>query len=120
MRNLYQPGTKNVLYWYCAGVNPRAIIALLVGITPLLPGLANSINENVSVPKGAVEFYTMSWLDGCILSGLTYYLLFLAFPWQTHTDENGQSPVLEGSNVDEENDVGTPVSANEEERKEKG
>ena len=116
IRNLYQPGTKNPLYWYTAGVNPRAITALLVGITPLLPGLAHSINKKVSVSIGAIEFYTMSWLDGFILSGLTYYLLHLAFPWQLNLDEH---TVSERTEVDDENETGTAPSANDDRVKEK-
>ncbi|KAI6990157.1 hypothetical protein KC332_g6491 [Hortaea werneckii] len=93
IRSLYQPSSK--LYWYTAGVNPRAIVALLVGITPLLPGLAHSINDGLSVGRGTIEFYTMSWLDGCVITLLAYHLLFLAFPFNTSLDET-----LEGNDVD--------------------
>ena len=116
VRNLYQPGTKNPLYWYTAGVNPRAIAALLVGITPLLPGLAHSINASLPVAKGAQAFYTMSWLVGCLLAMLTYYLLHLAFPWQTQLEED---EILNGTDGDEENGTETPASVNEEVGKEK-
>ena len=54
VRSLYRPGTS--LYWYTAGVNPRAIVALLVGIIPLLPGLAHSINNALPVAKGILEY----------------------------------------------------------------
>lgn len=103
--NLYTPGTKNPLYWYQAGINPRAIAALLTGIVPLLPGLAHSINEKVLVSIGAQEFYTMSWLDGCVIAGLTYYLLYLIFPWQTQLSDQD---VIEGATRDEESEMATP------------
>lgn len=98
IRSLYRPGSS--LYWYTAGFNFRAILALLVGIVPLLPGLAHSINENLSVGRGALNFYTMSWFDGCILTMLSYYLLYLAFPFETGTVE-----VMEGSDADLEGSV---------------
>lgn len=87
VRSLYQPGNKNVLYWYTMGVNPRAIAALLTGIVPLLPGLAHNINANLNVGRGAQAYYTMSWLVGCVQALVAYYLLYLAFPWQLQLEE---------------------------------
>ena len=79
IRSLYTP--RNSLYWYTAGVNPRAMVALITGIAPLLPGLAHGINPMLSVQKGALEFYTLSWLDGLVLTMVAYYLLYLVFPF---------------------------------------
>lgn len=112
VRSLYRPG--NALYWYTAGVNPRAILALLTGIAPLLPGLAHSINENLSVTRGALEFYTLSWLDGFVLTMFSYYLLYLAFPFET-----GPIELTEGEDGDVE--ASRPESVVEEgESKSKG
>ncbi|KAK0342819.1 hypothetical protein LTR91_023167 [Friedmanniomyces endolithicus] len=84
IHSLYTPGhAHNKLYWYTAGVNPRAIIALLAGIAPLLPGLAESIDGSLKVGRGVLEFYTLSWLDGLVITGLAYYLLFLVWPFET-------------------------------------
>ncbi|KAK4973659.1 hypothetical protein LTR42_005648 [Elasticomyces elasticus] len=109
VRCLYTP--KNSLYWYTAGVNPRAIAALLTGITPLLPGLAHSINENLPVARGALQFYTMAWLDGLIITMVTYYLLYLAFPFNTDPDYflNGEEDVevADSENVSEKADEKT-------------
>ncbi|KAK4556780.1 hypothetical protein LTR86_006351 [Recurvomyces mirabilis] len=79
VRALYQPG--NSLYWYTAGFNWRAIAAMLVGIVPLVPGLAHSINSNLAISRGAQAYYTMAWLDGLVLTALSYYILFLISPW---------------------------------------
>jgi nucleobase:cation symporter-1, NCS1 family len=89
VRNLYRPG--NSLYWYVGGFNPRAIAALLVGIAPLLPGLAHSINPSLAVSRGAQAYYTMSWLVGLAVTLITYYVLYLVSPWTTNP-----SDVLEG------------------------
>lgn len=105
VRSLYIPGSS--LYWYTGGVNPRAIAALLTGIAPLLPGLAHSIDRNLSVTRGALEFYTLSWLDGFVLTMVTYYLLYLAFPFDVGTAE-----VVEGEDVDIEGS--TPECVSEE------
>ena len=89
VRALYQPGHN--LYWYTAGFNWRAIVAMLVGIVPLVPGLAHSINSNLSVSRCAQAYYTMAWLDGLVLTALTYYILFLVFPWTLESES-----VIEG------------------------
>ncbi|KAK5126858.1 hypothetical protein LTR08_004575 [Meristemomyces frigidus] len=95
IRSLYRPG--NTLYWYTAGVNPRAIAALLIGIVPLLPGLAHSINDSLPVARGILQFYTLAWLDGFVLTMVSYYLLYLVFPFELGPDET-----LEGEDADTE------------------
>ena len=79
--NLYRPHHEP--YWYTGGVNPRAIAALLIGIAPLLPGLINQVNPTATagIGRGILSFYSMVWLDGLVIAGLSYYLLFLAFPF---------------------------------------
>ena len=64
--NLYQP---RGMYWYTAGVNPRAIAAFITGVAPLLPGLIYNINPQIGgVSEGALNLYTLSWLDGAVFS----------------------------------------------------
>lgn len=106
VRSLYRPGSKNALYWYTAGVNPRALAALLVGIVPLLPGLAHNINSNLSVSRGAQGYYSMSWLIGCVQALVTYYLLYLVFPWQLQGDDGA---VLQGEDAEVEAGLETPL-----------
>jgi len=81
---LYKP---HGLYWFFHGWNWRAIIALLVAVAPLLPGLAHGIDPTIKMSRGILEFYTLSWLDGLVIAALVYYLLYLAFPFPTTTDE---------------------------------
>lgn len=64
--NLYWPGG---LYWFTAGVNPRAIASFATGIVPLLPGLLKSINPQINgISQGILDFYTLSWLDGVVVA----------------------------------------------------
>ena len=80
--DLYRPGKGNRLYWYNAGVNPRAIAALIIGIVPLLPGLINQVNPaaTAGIGRGILDFYSFCWFDGLVIAGLSYYLLFRGFP----------------------------------------
>jgi len=56
------------LYWYWKGCNVRALSAWLVGVIPLLPGLIHNINPNIQMGRGIVEFFTMGWLAGLVIS----------------------------------------------------
>lgn len=67
--NIYQLFKPRGLYWYWHGINWRAPFALLTGCAPLLPGLAYAINPSLHVSKGILEFYTLSWLDGLVITG---------------------------------------------------
>ena len=65
--NLYTPSG---IYWYTAGVNPRAIAAFFTGMVPLLPGLIFAINPQIGgISGGILDFYTLAWLDGVIIAG---------------------------------------------------
>lgn len=66
--NLVQLYKPHGLYWYNRGSNPRAIVALLVGMAPQLPGLVHAINPAIHVAKGELEFYTFAWLEGLIFA----------------------------------------------------
>ena len=105
VRSLYQAGGKNILYWYTAAINCRAIVALFIGIVPLLPGLAHNINPNLSVSRGAQAYCSMSWLIGCVQSLVSYYLLYLVSPWQLQL---GEEVILEGESGDIETGAETP------------
>jgi len=65
--NLYTPGG---IYWYTAGVNPRAIAAFFTGMVPLLPGLISTINPQIGgISQGILDFYTLAWLNGVVIAG---------------------------------------------------
>jgi NCS1 family nucleobase:cation symporter-1 len=64
-------------YWYKNGFNPVAIIALLLGILPNIPGFLTTIKliPNDSVPSMISGLYHYAWFVGFIVSGTFYYLL---------------------------------------------
>ncbi|KAF8234316.1 NCS1 nucleoside transporter [Tricholoma matsutake] len=86
------------LYWFTGGWNLRALAAFVTGVAPLLPGLIFSINTATGgIGQGLRNLYTLSWLVGIVFSGLMYYIIFLAFPFKTQTDEEDYIPdVIEG------------------------
>jgi NCS1 family nucleobase:cation symporter-1 len=73
---LYQPHGR-YRYWY--GINWRALIAMLVSVTPQLPGLVNAVNPSLPI-GGAIYISNMNWYFGLFSSGLVYSVLSLAFP----------------------------------------
>jgi nucleobase:cation symporter-1, NCS1 family len=71
---LYQ---KNQCYWYSKGFNPVAIVALILGILPNIPGFLMAIHvipPNV-VPSFITDLYGYAWLIGFVIAGLCYTLL---------------------------------------------
>ncbi|KAK7986998.1 permease [Apiospora saccharicola] len=80
---LYDPRGR---YTYTAGCNWRAVVAFLVPVAPLLPGLAFSISNNkgpeadVRISDGAKHLYTFNWLFGFVTSLLLYTVLNILLP----------------------------------------
>jgi NCS1 family nucleobase:cation symporter-1 len=57
-----------------AGVNPMAIIALVIGVIPNIPGFL----ANVGLYSGSgivVDLYNYAWFIGLAISSVIYYLL---------------------------------------------
>jgi NCS1 family nucleobase:cation symporter-1 len=74
VEELYRPEGR---YWYSSGFNGRAVIALVVGILPNVPGFLTKIEV---IPKDAVwpwvnDLYSFAWFVGFGLSGLLYWTL---------------------------------------------
>jgi nucleobase:cation symporter-1, NCS1 family len=76
---LYNPDGR---YRYRFGINWRAMVAFLFAVTPNLPGLAYSINNNASISDGAKNFYSFDWLYGFVCSIFLYTSLSKIFPAQ--------------------------------------
>ncbi|KAL2818018.1 permease for cytosine/purines, uracil, thiamine, allantoin-domain-containing protein [Aspergillus granulosus] len=73
---LYQPHDR---YRFHSGINWRALVALVVSITPQLPGLARVVNPDLDI-GGAVYLADMNWYYGIVSSLVTYTLLSLCWP----------------------------------------
>lgn len=64
-------------YGYNNGFNPNAIVALLVGILPNLPGFLLNIKvvSSTAFPGWVSNLYNYAWFVGFFVSGLLYILL---------------------------------------------
>lgn len=64
-------------YWYRGGFNPNAIIALLAGIIPNIPGFLTTIKvlPTSAVPEVISGLYHYAWFVGFAVSGGIYYFL---------------------------------------------
>ncbi|CAN5200294.1 NCS1 family nucleobase:cation symporter-1 [soil metagenome] len=74
VNDLYQ--TKG-LYTFNNGFNNRAIIALLLGIIPNIPGFLIQIKliSPTAFPAWILDLYHYAWFVGFFVSGITYLLL---------------------------------------------
>jgi nucleobase:cation symporter-1, NCS1 family len=61
-------------YQYANGYNPRALLALAIGIAPNVPGFLGKI-ELVEVGEFWSNLYSYAWFNGFILSALVYLAL---------------------------------------------
>jgi nucleobase:cation symporter-1, NCS1 family len=80
---LYNPDGR---YRYWNGINWRALLALIIAVSPNLPGLGYSIalqsdgSDSVKISAGAKNLYTFDWLFGFVTSIFCYTALSYAFP----------------------------------------
>lgn len=62
-------------YRYRSGWNPAAIIALLAGVLPNLPGFLLAAGFVAEVPDAFETIYTYAWFVGLAIAGTVYWLL---------------------------------------------
>ncbi|MGC3979200.1 MAG: NCS1 family nucleobase:cation symporter-1 [Paludibacteraceae bacterium] len=64
-------------YSYNKGYNPKAVIALLLGIVPNIPGFLLQVKllPPDTVPVWIAHLYNYAWFVGFFVSGTVYYLL---------------------------------------------
>ena len=69
---LYQRSGR---YWYRGGYNPVAILALVLGVLPNVPGFLQAAGFVESVPVAFATIYTYAWFVGFVVAGGIYWLL---------------------------------------------
>jgi NCS1 family nucleobase:cation symporter-1 len=68
---------KNGIYWYFKGYNIKALVALIAGVLPNIPGFLKTIGliSPEFFPQWLNNLYFYAWFVGFIFSGVIYYLL---------------------------------------------
>ena len=67
---------ENGIYKYTGGFNIVAIISLIAGILPNIPGFLNAAsNGSIDVGSFWKTFYTYAWFNGFIISFFVYWIL---------------------------------------------
>jgi NCS1 family nucleobase:cation symporter-1 len=64
-------------YWYCGGYNILAVVALIIGIAPNVPGFLTTVGlvGEGTFPAWVNDFYNYAWFVGFILGGAVYAIL---------------------------------------------
>jgi NCS1 family nucleobase:cation symporter-1 len=74
VEELYRRGSR---YWFQGGVNLRAVVALVAGVLPNVPGFlaATRLWPKEQLPAGLVGLYDYAWFVGFAVSGAVYLVL---------------------------------------------
>lgn len=70
--DLYTPGG---IYWFYKGWNWRCIVALVLGMTPSLPGFFMVLISGTTDDNAAVKIFQLCWFIGAPLSFSIYWTL---------------------------------------------
>ena len=70
---------KNGPYWYAGGFNPLALVALVLGIAPCIPGFLATVSTRMaqSIPPMWTEIYHYAWFISFGISLLVYVVLMV-------------------------------------------
>jgi NCS1 family nucleobase:cation symporter-1 len=73
---------KDGPYWYASGFNPAAIVALLLGIVPCVPGFLATVSSGWTgtIPEFWVTLYHYAWFISFGVSFVAYLLLMMLKP----------------------------------------
>lgn len=62
-------------YYYSSGFNVKAIVALVVGMLPVIPGFLHKVGILKSVSETFVVVYNSAWFVSFFSAGLVYWIL---------------------------------------------
>jgi NCS1 family nucleobase:cation symporter-1 len=67
-------------YRFVGGWNPIALVALVLGVAPNVPGFLVAAGAIASAPAFFTEVYTYAWFVGFFVSGTIYWMSMLILP----------------------------------------
>ncbi|CAN4117159.1 unnamed protein product [Withania somnifera] len=78
--------SPNGAYYYSSGYNLRAILALVIGILPVIPGFLQNVGILDSIPTSFVIIYNNAWFVSLFLAGGFHWSLSFLKKNQQHID----------------------------------
>lgn len=63
-------------YYYSGGYNLSAMVALVIGILPVIPGFLQKVGAVGKIPDVYVTIYNNAWFFSFFLAGFVYRLLW--------------------------------------------
>lgn len=85
---------KNGAYYYTGGYNLAALLALLVGIFPVIPGFLQKVGILGSIPEIFMTIYNNAWFFSFFSAGIVYWMIFSLL---TGKDSKLSDPLLPAS-----------------------
>nr|GME17564.1 purine-uracil permease NCS1 [Ipomoea batatas] len=82
-------------YYYCGGYNLVAIMALVIGVLPGIPGFLQSVGILKSIPSFFTAIYDIAWFFGLFAAGAFYW--FLSFLEEKCINHQPLDPLLPNS-----------------------
>jgi NCS1 family nucleobase:cation symporter-1 len=80
VRDLYEPGPRG-RYWYSGGYNVRALVAVAIGVIPVIPGFLNAATTEggvVADPNFLDELYRYGVFVAFGLAAVSYVAMSMA------------------------------------------
>ncbi|EJU00535.1 NCS1 nucleoside transporter [Dacryopinax primogenitus] len=79
LTDLYKANDESIYFFY-RGVNPRVVIAWVMGVWPLMPGFIAAVNPSVTVSEGWTHMYQLAYPAGFVISATLHVTLSKIWP----------------------------------------